>query len=42
MGDLTTRGTTGPVNIQVGFDGADIAPTGDESDPLQRAAEVPQ
>jgi polyisoprenoid-binding protein YceI len=40
MGDLTVRGATRPVNLQVDFDGADIAPTGDERIGFSGATEV--
>lgn len=39
-GDLTVRGTTRPVTLQVDFDGADISPMGDERIGFSAATEV--
>jgi polyisoprenoid-binding protein YceI len=39
-GDLTVRGTTRPVTLQVDFDGADISPLGDERIGFSAAADI--
>jgi polyisoprenoid-binding protein YceI len=39
-GDLTVRGTTRAVNLQVDFDGGDISPMGDERIGFSAAADV--
>jgi polyisoprenoid-binding protein YceI len=40
VGDLTIRDTTRPVSLQVGFDGADVSPLGDERIGFSAATEV--
>ena len=40
VGDLTVRGTTRPVTLQVDFDGADVSPIGDERVGFSAATEV--
>ena len=39
-GDLTVRGTTRPVTLQVDFDGADVSPIGDERIGFSAATEI--
>ena len=39
-GDLTVRGTTRPVTLQVDFDGADVSPIGDERVGFSAATDI--
>ncbi|MCU1461809.1 MAG: YceI family protein [Acidimicrobiales bacterium] len=40
MGDLTVRGTTKPITLQVDFDGGGISPVGDERIGFSAATDI--